>query len=201
MFARVDSALARASGVRTADASLDLMAAMERTISIGVVCFFAAWFVLTIFAQADPIARKLQAFDKFGLLPKWTFFAPHPGHFDYHLLYRLSGSPGEREVVREWRQLSGLSGGPYIPFLWNPQRRVTKSILDVVNALMLAQRIFRNNPELLQFTTEYLLLLHLIECEAPRGAKVQFALVQTCGIGVRETQQLVFLSKHHRTAS
>jgi hypothetical protein len=189
------------SGLRVSNGLCAVVGGIESLVPGLVAGFFGIWFLLTMAAQVEPIGRRLWPFDSFGLIPKWTFFAPNPGHFDYHVLYRVYGSSCEAEPIGQWQQLRILTHGTVIPFLWHPRRRVTKSILDAVNGLIIAMRVFREQPDMLQLTTEYMLLLHLVVREAPRDARVQFALVSTWGIDIPEAPQALFLSRFHRTAS
>ena len=80
------------------------------------------WFVLSALNQIDPISTRLAPYDPLGLLPRWTFFAPHPGIYDYHLLYRECasvetplGTPAMVEaaktLVGPWMQVPDLCPG------------------------------------------------------------------------------------------
>jgi hypothetical protein len=180
----------------------------ERLLTMAIAGGFSLWFLLSILYQVRPFAGKIGRFDRLGLLPRWTFFAPNPGIYDHHIIYRECDpavrpetlDSGCGEGLSGWRQLEGLCNGGNVPLVWNPQRRVTKTITDVVNALMTARRIFQDRPNLIQFTLEYFLLLHLVQRHVREGAFCQFAVVRSHGFSGDRTPGIVFLSNFHRVA-
>jgi hypothetical protein len=170
---------------------------------------FAVWLVLSAAYQFSAVSEKLGRFDRFGLLPRWTFFAPNPGTHDHHIVYRECSS-GDFDLstpeaqnaasanLSPWRELTDLCSGFAIPFLWNPQRRVTKTVTDVVSGLL---SIGNRNPEDVKyahFTVEYFLLLHLTMRGASAPGQRQFAVLRTHGFGAERRTQAVFVSKFHR---
>jgi hypothetical protein len=172
-----------------------------------VVAIFSIWFLLSVGFQIAPISAKIGRFDRFGFLPRWTFFAPNPGTYDHHLVYRECGADVDVSSIEKldsvgpllspWQQVERLNGGVCIPFIWNPHRRVTKTVTDIVNTLVVA-RTHLNNPDFIQFTVEYFMLLHLIARDAPASVQRQFAIVRTHGFLGDRTPELVFISNFHR---
>ena len=115
-------------------------------LTAALALILAVWFVLSALNQINPISARLGPYDPLGLLPRWTFFAPHPGIYDYHLLYRecesLETQLGTMEMVEAakhlvgpWTQVPAICPGSARFMLWNPQRRVTKTITDIVAGL------------------------------------------------------------------
>jgi hypothetical protein len=166
------------------------------------------WFVLSALNQIDPISTRLAPYDALGLLPRWTFFAPHPGIYDYHLIYRECGSldtplatpqmfEAAKDLVGPWTQVPDLYPGPARFMLWNPQRRVTKTISDIVAGMTMLRIAYPKLGDGVQCTTYYWLLLHLIEQHARRQGQRQFALIQSHGFPPARESVLFFLSNFH----
>ena len=101
---------------------------------VAAGCGLALWLVLTVVRQLPGrVGRALRDRDPLGVLPGWTFFAPHPGRHDWILLMRnrLPGDEiGPWQEVR-WRQ-------PRSPrWMFNPSRRMKKATFDMVAVLQL----------------------------------------------------------------
>ncbi len=175
-----------------------------------VAAAFAVWFLLSVGFQTSWFATKIGKFDKFGLLPRWTFFAPNPGRHDYHLVYRECGADVDLSSLERleaaapqlspWIEVPDLHEGRSLLFLWHPQRRITKTMTDIVNGLLLARGRLTERPSLVQFTVEYFLLLHLIQRGASPAVKRQFAIVRTRGFESERERDIVFVSNFHRAA-
>ncbi|MEO0645067.1 MAG: hypothetical protein AAFZ17_02740 [Cyanobacteria bacterium J06650_10] len=131
-------------------------------------------------------------------MPIWTFFAPNPGDTDVHLLYRDRDSEGNTtmwiEIMLE-RRKSNLT-------FWNPTRRISKGVVDVVPSLTAninyLPKASVNRKKVLQFP--YLLLLNYV-CHQPfdfRAKMRQFAIARTCGHGTEGEPEVVFLSAFHQ---
>lgn len=170
------------------------------------------WFVLSALNQIDPISTRLAPYDPLGLLPRWTFFAPHPGIYDYHLLYRECasvetplGTPAmveaARTLVGPWMQVPDLCPGSSQFMLWNPQRRVTKTITDIVAGLTLLRLTYPKLGDGVQYTSYYWLLLHLIQRPSRREGQRQFALIQSHGFPPERQSALFFVSNFHRVGA
>lgn len=178
----------------------------------ALATILAIWFVLSALNQIDPISTRLAPYDPLGLLPRWTFFAPHPGIYDYHLLYRECasvetplGTPAmveaARTLVGPWMQVPDLCPGSSPFMLWNPQRRVTKTITDIVAGLTLLRLTYPKLGDGVQYTSYYWLLLHLIQRPSRREGQRQFALIQSHGFPPERQSALFFVSNFHRVGA
>lgn len=133
------------------------------------------WFVASAVAQLPgPLARRLRAVDRVGLLPSWSFFAPNPARTDCHLLYRHVLDAG---TVTDWTEALSWRPSP-LRAVWNPDRRAEKAISDASSHL-----VRRREVRGVQWSTPYLLLLnHVSGLRHPRdAAAVQFALLGSFG--------------------
>lgn len=165
------------------------------------------WFVLSALNQINPISTRIARYDPLGLLPRWTFFAPHPGIYDYHLLYRECQSletllatvqmvEEAKDLVGPWIQVPAVCPGSARFMVWNPQRRVTKTITDIVAGLTMLRLEYPKLGDGVQFTSYYWLLLHLVQREAQRGQR-QFAVIQSHGFPPQRTSAVFFISNFH----
>jgi hypothetical protein len=163
--------------------------------TIICIVILAGWFLISLAAQmnARPVAY-LRARDIFSLIPNWSFFAPRPGTSDYHLVFRDSDESGEwsrwREIpLNEKRTLWGA--------IWNPQKRRTKTLSDVVRALIgLAQKKTLNDFSL---TLPYLSILNYISSfpRSGQSLQTQFMILKSEGFFDDQEPQFLFLSNMH----
>ncbi|WP_090303991.1 hypothetical protein [Natronorubrum texcoconense] len=90
------------------------------------------WVLATIGTTVETWSDNSPLSDRLGLLtfliPNWNFFAPHPGQYDYHLLYRDKLSDGE---VTAWTETTELTDTPQrLKWLWNPNLYPSKGLFD-----------------------------------------------------------------------
>lgn len=102
------------------------------TSEIFVTLLFGSWLGLTVINSTNRgstvLARALGPMNT--LVPKWNFFSPHPGKYDYHLFYR------DRRVddsVTDWKRVELFDDSTSKrQFVWNPNVYRTKLIFDVM---------------------------------------------------------------------
>ena len=113
---------------------------------------FGGWFALSILNQFP--ARPVRIADPFSLLPLWAFFAPNPGRYDYHLVYRDYDGGGE--PLTPWREVAASARRSAFGALWNPGKRASKALMDYT------QSIARINSPSVSVTVPYLSLLTVV---------------------------------------
>jgi hypothetical protein len=146
---------------------------------IGIVVF-SVWFLLTIaFQKNNKVSRVTTRFDRFNLVPKWSFFTPDPGASNYHLVYR---SRDDKVNVSPWLELNLSPRGILFP-IWNPRKRYREGMIELFQLLALASA--NHSAERLQFTAPYIILLDVarkrLGGSLSSQAFYQFALVETRG--------------------
>lgn len=97
----------------------------------GVVVTGLVLWTVTTLVQVHPAADRL--YPRLGicnvLVPYLTYFAPHPGGRDYHVLYR---DRLEDETVTDWREATELTSvSSHTPWIWNPDQYDLKVVLDI----------------------------------------------------------------------
>jgi len=147
---------------------------------IGTV--LVVWLLLSILNQFSfPFFKNAVAqYDRWLLLPKWTFFAPNPGCTDYRLLYR---DFNDREQPSQWREVPMVRKRAWADAIWNPDKRLSKGLFDLAQSLMIIRQDY-DNPAVLMTSIPYVALAHYVEW-LPRDQPVksrQFMIVQTHGI-------------------
>jgi hypothetical protein len=170
----------------------------QTIVGVIVIVFFAAWWLLTLAFQLNlPWARRLKLKDTFHLLPKWTFFAPQPRIHDYNFLYRDARRDGS---VGKWIDATVAKGGTATKWLWNPRKRLSKSLGDGLRR----ERALRGEARLLlrgirpEMTVAYRRLHHFFwrQPRASEAAARQFIVTKTVGyldLGIEP--KTVFLSE------
>jgi hypothetical protein len=161
-----------------------------------VAGLLGVWFLLTVLSQFEYFFRIIVRFDRFRLVPRWAFFAPNPGHHDYHLVYR--GRRADNSLT-EWEELTDVNCGQNLSCVWNPQRRVVKTISDIVKMVSLMRKHHEVPSQYLQFTLPYMLLLHFVQARGGADIERQFAIVRTEGFAeLRPTKlDVILLSEFH----
>lgn len=172
-----------------------------------IVFAFVMWLVLSALFQVNTISPKLGRFDPFGLLPKWTFFAPNPGVFDYHVAYRFSKKPypdGESDMVShddedygQWQQLTELVREQHVPLFWNPARRVSKTLSDIVNGITRHRNADPKFEEHMMYSIEYVWLTYMVSKQIEPNYIYQWAIVRTHGFVDQRKISIINFSKHH----
>lgn len=160
------------------------------------LAIFAAWFLLTIaFQKKNSLSASITRFDRFNLIPRWSFFAPDPGASNYHFIYR---SRDDETGVRPWLEVDLSPRGPLF-FIWNPGKRYRESMIELFQLLALSSI---NHPaERLQFTAPYIILLDIarqrLGSSLSSRASYQFALVETRGASGSSVPRVRFYSLTH----
>ena len=105
-----------------------------------LVTILAAWFLVSALAQVAAAETApdwvksasgwFQSLDTFSLIPSWNFFAPNPGTTDYHLFYRDKLESDELSV---WREIPIEKEPSLLKAIWNPHKRKSKVLSDVVS--------------------------------------------------------------------
>jgi hypothetical protein len=95
---------------------------------------FAAWFSVTLLTQhPQRVFDRIRVYDPSGaLIPDWRFFAPEPGLYDFHVLYRVLTAEGQQT---QWKLTCEISARSWTDFIWFPDRRKEKAIFDLCNEL------------------------------------------------------------------
>ena len=170
---------------------------------IVVAVLLGTWFVLSAINQFDfPTVRRYRSFDRYHLLPMWTFFAPNPGVHDYHLVARTADGA--------WEEVDIVDDRRWWNFLWNPSKRTNKVVSDIVMTMSIpmgektSESHWKLVSESFPLQVGYLLLLSRVEASvkarASGSASFQFALLRTHGFGENRSREPLILSRWHSLA-
>jgi hypothetical protein len=139
--------------------------------------------------------RVLKSRDILSMIPNWSFFAPRPGTFDYHLVFRDVRLNGE---FAAWQEIALADERRLWGALWNPKKRSKKVLSDVVQSIVrLAQDTSVRDFSL---TIPYLAILNYIS-SIPRTEGVQqtqFMILRSNGFFSKDDPQFIFRSNTHR---
>ncbi|MEU3874449.1 MULTISPECIES: hypothetical protein [Streptomyces] len=158
----------------------------------------AAWLLLSAAAQLGPLLPRLkqwhQRYDPLGFVPRYHFFAPRPGTYDYHLLVRTG--PDGTPSFGPWRELAPPRRRRWWHVLWNPDRRQRKQLFDLTMRLCRADA--RCEDPATPLSIPYLLLLGHAGGAVGDDGQVQFMIARSAGYRRGEPPQAVFVSRPHR---
>lgn len=164
--------------------------------TVASLSLLALWLGVSILAQFDVApARALKGHDVFSLLPRWSFFAPRPGTFDYHLLYRDLLPDG---TFGAWQEIPLADERTFGGALWNPEKRCRKALSDTVRSL--TQLLKPGRKPALALSIPYLTTLNYVAARThdPRAAATQFMILRTDGFLADTEPRLIFQSDLHR---
>lgn len=165
-----------------------------------VVAVLGLWFSVSVVSQPPRIGNILRRYDPSSLLPNWSFFAPRPVSFDYHLLYR---DLLHDLTVSDWTEIPIVEERAWYCFLWNPKRRRKKALFDSCSMLLrlrssLAEQGI-DQPEALHRAVPYLMLLNYVTgLPHPLARGTQFLILRTFGPTLGTPPTAVFTSRFHR---
>lgn len=162
---------------------------------ISLLCI--VWTILTIPYQFDTeFSKNIARYDRLGLIPRWTFFAPNPGKIDIHLLVRF-GKGDER--ISEWEEIFFIEehkrDSIIMRSIFNTNRRFEKMLFDFVNDV----RLLKKQISQIRHSSEYILLLSFTESLAiqRQADEVQFMLVGS-NITLLDDIEIIFTSDLHK---
>lgn len=167
-------------------------------LEITAITVLIAHFSLTLAYHLGAKLRILDHLDALSLVPKWHFFAPRPGMRNLYLLYRDRYATGDVSV---WRVLHGMDRfRPGWSFIWNPDKRLRKTLYDVLVTLAAEDYTADDATRRVKLTAPYLLLLnHVSSLPRPDGVVATQFLVMEGEAG--QTPRKVFCSELHPLCS
>jgi hypothetical protein len=167
-------------------------------ITTTCIVVLSGWFLISALAQLNVKGIAwLKLRDVFSLIPNWSFFAPRPGTSDYHLLFRDSDVSGE---WGKWREIPLASRRTLWGALWNPEKRKTKVLSDVVRGLV---RLAQNQGfKDFSLTLPYLAILNYVSSihRSKACLQTQFMILQSEGFFADRDPQFLFMSGMHNLA-
>ncbi|HET6360746.1 MAG TPA: hypothetical protein VFH11_01665 [Gemmatimonadota bacterium] len=170
---------------------------MTSIIEAAPYVVFGIWLGLSVLHQFPHgrWIRRIKRFDRFGVLPDWTFFAPTPIVSDYRFLYRDMSGDG---TLTSWKEIT-YRNTSLLRSVWHPERRIQKglnvSVASLVRRAIAAGRFEKRR--LLEVS--YLLILNFVEKQPRdfRAVKRQFLIAQTRGVESDDNPHIMFLSAFH----
>jgi hypothetical protein len=161
----------------------------------SVILFYFIFLVLTIINQLNfKISNLFREIDFIHILPKWTFFAPNPGTFDFHLLFREMDHEGN---ISNFKEINLLERSTLISLVWNSNKRLKKALFDLV--LDLGSINNYENKDNYKITFSYLAILNFLSCQRLKSntIRIQFAIIRSDGYISTNKPTLVFNSDFH----
>lgn len=171
---------------------------MALSLSILVVALYISWSVLTVLNHFDFhwFWRSVSSRDIFRLIPRWTFFAPHPGVHDYFLILR----EGAENRWTGWVTISRYTGRKWWHLFVNPEKRIYKIYADVAASFVRDSARASDYIRIMHMQIPYFLLANLAQssCSHADCELYQFSLVRTHGIAAEREKEVLFISEVHK---
>ena len=166
--------------------------------TITIVSLLVAGVGVVLVVQINVVGSRLGQADRFGFIPRWSFFAPTPGVHNFYLLYRIRFNDG---TVGQWVSLCGLDKfRSHWTAIWNPDRRTKKTVFDLAAVLVRERADDEQDRARIQLSIPYLLILNYISGLSPRSGvnAVQFLVMENFQDG---SAYPVFVSALHSVES
>lgn len=112
--------------------------------------------VVSILYQIKKLQKKIQKWDKFGIVPNYSFFAPMPLLSDYRIAYKITN----REE-QEWEEVPIYIDFNFFRTFWNPFKYYNKGLIDSCHFLI-GEYHALENKKVIQLSIFYLNILSLI---------------------------------------
>jgi hypothetical protein len=172
---------------------------------VAILCI---WFALSALNQIRRFSRRLARFDRFGLLPRWVFFAPDPGVDDPYLVYRTAPPGVDVGNAAELASASGVS--PWLEFrhpalsgrtlwlLWRPTRRAVKAVDEMARQIVPPGAGLSGKNGVAKMSFGYILFTEMVESVTEPGSRFQWAVVRSHGFARRRRLRFEVLSDFHR---
>jgi hypothetical protein len=175
------------------------LAAVKR---VALYTVLGTWFVASAVKQEPTRRSKLsERIDPHGVfLPDWRFFAPQPGTYDNHLLFRDELADG---TVTEWKEVLVAGERTLRHAFWHPNRRGEKIVFDTMNEIIKITQEPALEKEDIQVSVAYLTLLNFVthsQRHATGTKRTQFLVARSSGRDVDEEPVMLFLSNRHPIA-
>ncbi|MEU9785551.1 hypothetical protein AB0H92_32100 [Streptomyces phaeochromogenes] len=171
---------------------------MVETVCTALVgAFFAGWFTASVLNQFSfGWWKRLVRYDRLGLVPRWTFFAPDPARDDIHVVYRDRGETAQGP----WHSLTTAPPNPWVRWIWNPGRFERKAAIDLVNGLRNTRHQLKEHPQALILSTSYIGLAGWAVRQAREEAAMyrEFAVLTSTGYLPGQNLSVEFTSEVHR---
>lgn len=166
-------------------------------VTMVLIVLFGAWWVLSALAQLPTrFSAWLQSLDVVNVIPRWNFFAPSPGTYDVHVLYRDRLADG---TVTDWREIPAEVPPQWVNAVWNPGRRHNKAVFDVTRHLADYSSKHEGEALQIQMSMPYLVLLNFVSA-LPRGydaRETQFLLMRSYFQAEFDEPTPIFWSSFH----
>lgn len=150
-----------------------------------------SWAAAAVVAQIPPFNVMIMRRNPFGLLPNWYFFTGRLLGHDLGLLLREEDGGG----FGAWRELPLARPRPPLAWLWHPDRRFGKLLIDVTSQLVSLR--LRGLRDAAPRHPAYALVRRWAERHARPGVRFQFALVGRDGVA-GEAPEFFLVSEVHQ---
>jgi hypothetical protein len=163
--------------------------------------FSILFFIGSVIVQFKTrLAETIRSFDRLSVLPSWTFFAPNPMIHDFKIIYLLRNKD-ELEGPQNWIEIDLKLERKWFHMFWNPHKRFSKCVIDIIQSLMETYKKLDENSILISIP--YLSLSTYIEAQIEllqdHSLKegFQYAVLRNSGYDQHEKEELLFVSAYH----
>ncbi len=177
------------------------MAVLAVLIGVAVWLSLVFWFIISVISQfVDRLGARFPRMCAFGMIPRWTFFAPRPGTDDMHLLYRDELADA---AIGDLAYVPTIDGRRWYHVIWNPKKYHNKIFCDLASSLRSQLRDIRDgyrDSRIIMLSTPYIMMMHMAMRmpRPPCAVARQFILVRDQAFTTDPDRAVIFLSEFHQ---
>ena len=167
------------------------------------------YIIITLFSVATVLSIAFQMrerlpfksfwrFDRFGLLPNYSFFAPKPLMQDFRVVFRLTNESKNDE----WQELPMYENLSISKTLYNPFKYYNKGMIDICMSLLKEMKNLKEEQkDFIQVSANYLGIFNVIKKNIDRkeaiSKRIEFAIISTEDFKQKRKIKILFRSFQH----
>jgi|HubBroStandDraft_2_1064218.scaffolds.fasta_scaffold215536_2 hypothetical protein len=161
---------------------------------ILVLVILGSFTLMSIIYQVKYVQKRISVYDKFHLLPNYSFFAPRPFVNDYRLVYTMTS-----DKENEWIEIPMYSDSRLHRMFWNPFKYYNKGMIDSCHLLLIEFKRLENK-NFIRISTNYINLLMVIAKylgstgKREKDISVRFAILACEGADAVKIHKVLFSS-------
>lgn len=161
-----------------------------------ILLTLAIFYIASVLYQFKKLQPFFNRFDKFNLLPNYSFFAPRPLTNDFRLVYKINKKDTMNSNWKELKMYKSFSIGR---LLWNPFKYYNKGMIDTCQFLISESNSQENKDRIkisLNHINIVLSIFRFLKEEGKEINDLKFAIISSEGINDIKVKHILFESNY-----
>jgi|GEM_PF-3331021 len=166
-----------------------------------IITILSSFTVLSVVYQLKSKfnLKKIWKWDKYGIIPNYSFFAPLPLTNDFRIIYRITSN---EDTKNNFEELSAYQYKNWYIFLFNPFKYYNKGLIDLCVSLMKEYKsLEEDSKNFIQVSSNYIGILKVITDGIKShdiNDEIEFSIVVTQDLFEDRKASVVFRSFRHK---